>query len=227
MERNKIEKIIKSIQEAPLFQQAFIHSSFANENKEKKISDYETLEFLGDSILNMHTCLYIYQNYPHYSEGEMSKLKQFMVQQKTLAELSKKTKLFRFLKLGAGEEKNKGKQKASTLADIFESFVAALYLEKGAKTVEKFLDLSLFAWIKGKETLIWDYKTQLQELCQTQNNRLTYRVVKWSNQTKNKQFVIEVRDSLEKIRAQGQGKSKKEAEQAAARHALEKIGNLK
>ncbi|CAH1756335.1 20427_t:CDS:2 [Entrophospora sp. SA101] len=184
MERNKIEKIIKSIQEAPLFQQAFIHSSFANENKEKKISDYETLEFLGDSILNMHTCLYIYQNYPHYSEGEMSKLKQFMVQQKTLAELSKKTKLFRFLKLGAGEEKNKGKQKASTLADIFESFVAALYLEKGAKSVE-------------------------------------------NSQTKNKQFVIEVRDSLGKICAQGQGKSKKEAEQTAARHALEKIGNLK
>src|SRR2546421_12948738 len=124
MKKNKIEKIIESIQETSLFQQALTHSSFANENKEKKLADYETLEFLGDSILGMYVCLYIYRNYPHYSEGEMSKLKQFMVQQKTLAELSEETKLFRFLKLGTGEEKNKGKQKASTLADIFESFIA-------------------------------------------------------------------------------------------------------
>ena len=203
MKKNKIEKIIESIQETPLFHQALTHSSFANENKEKKITDYETLEFLGDSILNMHVCLHIYQNYPHYSEGEMSKLKQFMVQQKTLAELSKKIKLFRFLKLGAGEEKNKGKQKASTLADIFESFVAALYLEKDAKIVDRFLDLTLFAWIKGKENSVWDYKTQLQEICQAQNNRLIYQVVKWRNETENKQFVVEVSDGLGKIRTQG------------------------
>ncbi|CAH1760567.1 12941_t:CDS:2 [Entrophospora sp. SA101] len=184
MKKNKIEKIIQSVQETPLFRQAFTHSSFINENKEEKIADYETLEFLGDSILDMYVCLYIYRNYPHYSEGEMSKLKQFMVQQKTLAELSQETKLFQFLKLGAGEEKSKGKEKTNILADIFESFVAALYLEKGAKIVER-------------------------------------------NQAESQEFIVEVRDSLGKIRAQGQGKSKKSAEQEAARQALEKIGNLK
>jgi ribonuclease III len=144
MTKKEVEKIINSIQESLLFQRAFTHISLTNETQ-KKLSNYETLEFLGDSILDMQVCLYIYSNYPHYSEGQMSKLKQFMVREKTLAELSKEIRLFNFLKLGAGEKKNKGKQKASILADVFESFLAALYLEKGSEVVKKFLDLTLFA----------------------------------------------------------------------------------
>jgi ribonuclease-3 len=143
--KKEIEKIINSIQETATFQQAFIHSSFHNESNDDQISDYETLEFLGDSILDMQVCLYIYRNYPSFSEGQMSKLKQFMVQENTLAELSKEIGLFNFLKLGTGEEKNQGRKKTSILADIFESFIAALHLEKGARAVKKFLDLTLFA----------------------------------------------------------------------------------
>lgn len=221
----KIGEIIKSIQETANFQRAFTHSSFTNE-AEKKVSDYETLEFLGDSVLDMYVCLYIYLQYPHYSEGQMSKLKQTMVQEKTLAELSKEIRFFQFLKLGAGEEKNKGREKVSILADIFESFIAALYLEKGARDVQKFLNLTLFAWIKGKEDKIWDYKTQLQEFCQTQNNRLIYRVIKWKNSNENQQFIVEVKDSLGRICAQGQGKSKKVAEQEAAHKALAELGEV-
>jgi ribonuclease-3 len=102
-----------------------------------------------------------------------------------------------------------------------------LHLEKGARAVKKFLDLTLFAWVKGREEEVWDYKTQLQELCQAQNNRLFYQVIKWRNQTKNQQFIIEVYDDLGKIRAQGQGKSKKIAQQEAARAALAKLDNSK
>jgi ribonuclease-3 len=232
--KEKIEKIINSVRGTSNFKQALTHSSFRNEFNDGQILDYETLEFLGDSILDMQVCLYIYRNYPAFSEGQMSKLKQLMVQESTLAHLSKEVGLNRtdengkleYLKLGEGEIKNGGADKDSILSDIFESFVAALHLEKGARLVKKFLDLTLFIWVKGKEDEVWDYKTQLQEFCQTQNNHLFYRVVKWRNQTADQQFVFEVYDSLGKICAQGQGKNKKIAQQEAARHALEKLGKL-
>jgi ribonuclease III len=120
------------------------HSSFRNEFSDGQILDYETLEFLGDSILDTQVCLYIYRNYPTFSEGQMSKLKQSMVKESTLAYLSKEIGLEKFLQLGAGEKKNHGDEKESILSDIFESFIAALHLEKGAREVKKFLDLTLF-----------------------------------------------------------------------------------
>jgi len=223
-----IEKIISSVQQTSTFKQAFTHSSFRNEFNNGPISDYETLEFLGDSILDMQACLYIYRHYPTLSEGQMSKLKQSMVKESTLAYLSKEIGLKKFLQLGTGEKKNRGEEKESILSDVFESFVAALYLEKGTRTVKKFLSLTLFTWVKGKEDQVWDYKTQLQEFCQAQNSRLFYKFVneKKRNRSKNEPFVVEVYDSLGKIHAQGQGKSKKIAAQEAARHALEKLGNI-
>lgn len=153
MKKKEVKKVVNSIQKTPLFQQAFTHISLTNETQ-KKISNYETLEFLGDSILDMQVCLHIYFNYPHYSEGQMSNLKKLMVQEKTLAKLSKEVDFSSFLKLGAGEKKNKNQPKTSILADVFESFIAVLYLEKGSAAVKKFLDLTLFTWIKGKEELV-------------------------------------------------------------------------
>jgi len=144
MKQAKIQQILVSIKDTPSFQQALTHSSRKNESPEKNIIDYENMEFLGDSILGFQVSSYVYQKYPHYSEGQMSKLKQFMVQEKTLASLSKEVGLANYLKLGTGEEKSGGRHKVSILADIFESFVAALYLEKGMREVRKFLNLSLF-----------------------------------------------------------------------------------
>ncbi|CAI2183022.1 6084_t:CDS:1, partial [Funneliformis geosporum] len=150
--KNKeIEKIINSIQETTTFQQAFTHSSFRNEFNEGAMADYETLEFLGDSILDAQVCLYIYRNYPTFSEGQMSKLKQLMVKESTLAYLSAKNGLAKFLRLGTGERKNHGAENERILSDIFESFIAALYLEKGGRAVKKFLNLTLFTWVKGRE----------------------------------------------------------------------------
>jgi ribonuclease III len=159
---NQVRKIIESIKETQTFQTAFTHSSYLNENKLEPLVSYETLEFLGDSILNFHVSLFIYQTFPDYSEGKMSKLRQSMVREETLALLSQEIGLNRmdenkkleYLRLGEGEISNGGANKASILADIFESFVAALYLEKGSKDVWKFLNLTLFPWSEGKENMI-------------------------------------------------------------------------
>jgi ribonuclease-3 len=153
----KISKIIEGIKDTNNFQQAFVHTSYLNELNLKKNTNhsdqnsennvkfsYETLEFLGDSVLNFYASFFIYNKFPDYAEGQMSKLKQLMVQESTLAHLSKEIGLGDFLQLGTGERKNHGNEKESILADIFESFVAALYLEKGGKTVYRFLNLTIF-----------------------------------------------------------------------------------
>ncbi|WNE41332.1 MAG: Ribonuclease 3 [Mycoplasmataceae bacterium] len=218
---NQINEIVKSIESTDNFKNAFIHSSLQNEMK-LKIS-YESLEFLGDSILNFHTTLFIYNKFPDFSEGQMSKLKQLMVKESTLAEISKKISLPKFLRLGEGEKKNGGFEKISILADIFESFLGALYLEKGDKIVYKFLNLTLFNWSKGKETVIWDYKTKLQEYCQSEKNSLFYNLISINEKKNKKEFLIEVKDLLGKINEKGEGKTKKKAEQNAAYNAMKRL----
>lgn len=240
----QLRKIIESIKETQSFQQAFTHTSYLNENNSEPLVSYETLEFLGDSILNFYVSLFIYRSFPEYSEGKMSKLKQLMIQESTLAQLSKEIGLNRidekgkleYLKLGEGEIKNQGANKSSILADIFESFVAVLYLEKGGKAVWKFLRLTLFPWSKGKENMTWDYKSQLQEYCQAHKIKLSYQA-KLEKRSKQQQlFIVEAiledqpwkeGDQVKKkkiiFQETGMGKSKKEAEQEAAAKVLAKI----
>ena len=222
---NKINKIIKSISDTANFQQAFTHTSYCNENNlEKGRDSYEALEFLGDSILNSQTSLFIYRKYySHYSEGQMSKLKQLMVKESTLAEVSKEIDLGKYLRLGAGEEKGGGRKKISILADVFESLVGALYLEKGTRTVERFLKLTLFVWIEGRENMVWDYKTKLQVHCQGQKNWVSYRKKNWERAKGKSWFVVEVWDKLGTFCEEGEGKNLQEAEQAAAAKVVKKL----
>ncbi|KLL02333.1 MAG: ribonuclease III [Mycoplasmataceae bacterium RC_NB112A] len=220
---SRIKKIIESLKKSVYFQPAFTHSSYCNE--EKTAVSYETLEFLGDSILNFHTSLFIYRKFPQYSEGEMSKMKQLMIQESTLASLGRVIGWGEYLRLGTGERKNKGVDKDSILADVFESFLAALYLEKGDKKVNQFLELTLFSWIEDKTNLIWDYKTQLQEYCQAQkNNWVNYRLKKVINTKGQQLFTVEVRDKQGTFWETGEGSSKKKAEQNAAAKVIEKLG---
>ncbi|MCE8163765.1 MAG: ribonuclease III [Candidatus Moeniiplasma glomeromycotorum] len=220
---NKAKKIIESLKKSSYFQTAFTHTSYCNEDK--SAVSYETLEFLGDSILNFHTTLFIYHNFPNYSEGEMSKMKQLMVQERTLADLGRVIGWGEYLRLGAGERKNKGDDKDSILADVFESFLAALYLEKGSKKVVQFLELTLFWWVKDKTNLVWDYKTQLQEYCQAQkNNKVYYRLIRALSSRGKSIFVVEVSDRQETFLERGEGNSKKKAEQNAASKVIEKLG---
>ncbi|CAH1755781.1 8022_t:CDS:2 [Entrophospora sp. SA101] len=207
--QTKIRQIITSIKETKHFCQAFIHSSFCHEKNLPASASYENLEFFGDSVLNFYTSQYIFLSFPHFTEGQLSKLKQLMVQESTLAHLSKEIGLNEFLQLGIGERKNHGMEKNSILADIFESFVAALYLEKGGKFVYRFLELTLFAWIK-------DYKSQLQEYCQAQKNEVSYQLKGIKKIDHQQLFIMEARDRLRTFCEKGTGKSKKEAEQEAA-----------
>nr|CAG8433657.1 12619_t:CDS:2 [Entrophospora candida] len=194
--KSSIKKIIESIQDSENFRQALTHTSYCNENN--LINSYENLEFLGDSILNFYTSLFIYRSFPKYSEGQMSKLKQLMVQESTLAHLSREIGLNRidengkleYLRLGEGEIKNQGADKTSILADVFESFVAALYLEKGTKATEQY--------------------------CQAQKNLVSYREKARRREGRQQLFIMEVRDRLRIFCEWGEGKSKQEAEQKAA-----------
>jgi ribonuclease-3 len=212
--KEKIKRIIESIEKSENFERAFTHTSYCNENL--KNNSYETLEFLGDSILNFHTSFFIYNNFPNYSEGKMSKLKQLMVQESTLAHLSREIGLGDYLNLGSGEKKNQGINKNSILADIFESFTAALFLEKGFSLSHKFLSLTLFDWIKGKEDMVWDYKSRLQEYCQARKNEIKYNLLDTKKEKNQQIFVMEVSDEMGSFKETGEGKSKKEAEQEAA-----------
>ncbi|CAI2162227.1 12453_t:CDS:2 [Funneliformis geosporum] len=203
-----VKKIIESIRDSENFQKALTHVSYCNES-DSAIS-YERLEFLGDEILNFHVALFIYHNFPNYAEGKMSKLQQLMVQESTLAELSREIGLNRtneegkleYLRLGEGEMKNQGANKTSILADIFESFIAALYLEK-------------------------DYKSLLQEYCQSQKNKVFYRLKKTAKVENQKMFTMEVKDRLGTFLETGQGHSKKEAEQEAAARVIKNLGLVK
>jgi ribonuclease III len=224
---NQIKKIIKSIENTENFKNAFIHVSFQNEIKKINVyesnNSYENLEFLGDSVLNFHTTLFVYNKFPNFSEGQMSKLKQLMIKESTLAEISKKISLSEFVKLGEGEKKNGGFDKVSILADIFESFLGALYLEKGSKVVDKFLNMTLFKWLRGKEEIIWDYKTKLQEYCQSEKNKVSYNVISNNEKKRQKDFLVEIKDTMGKICEIGSGKTKKKAEQEAAYNVMKKL----
>lgn len=226
MKVNQIKKIIEGIRHTDYFRQSLTHVSFCHERNLPDSLSYENLEFLGDSILNFQTCYYIFSNFPEFNEGKMSKLKQLMIQEKTLATLSKEINLAEYIQLGVGEKKNNGSCKDSILADIFESFLAALFLTKGHQMTYKFLQLTLFSWVKGKEDLIWDYKTQLQEYCQTHKNAVIYKLIE-SKLKKNKfLFTVTAEDKLNTFKKEGQGRNKKEAEQNAAHKVLETLGLL-
>lgn len=221
---SKVDQIINSVKNNIRFQKAFTHTSYCNQHNLNLEHSYEVLEFLGDSILNFHVSRYIYHNFPKFNEGQMSKLKQLMVQESTLAFLSKDINLSQYLKLGNGELKNQGNKKESILADIYESFLAVLYLIKGHKTVNIFLQLTLFLWIKGKEDLIWDYKSQLQEYCQAHKNSVSYSLKKTIIMPNNeRQFIVEVSDKLQTFTAEGTGKNIKSAEQEAAAKILKTL----
>lgn len=150
----KAKKIIKSISESDVFKESMTHISFCKDNGSLRLKSYERLECLGDTILNYLSTDYIFQNFPEFNEGQISKLRQLMIQEKTLSLISRRLSLSDYILIGIGEKNNKGLEKDSILADVFESFLAALKKEKGLKQANNFLKITLFSWIKGKENEI-------------------------------------------------------------------------
>jgi len=205
-----------------LFQQAFTHTSFAHERKNNGIyQDNERLEFLGDAVLELAVSEYLYERYPHMSEGELTRTRARVVCEPSLASFARELGFGQYMRLGKGEEMTGGRARPSLLADVFEAFVGALFLDQGLDGVRQFLHRVVFPkvnedWLAS----MLDAKSQLQEMVQQERlGPLEYRIVDMQGPAHDRHFVAEV--YLENNRlGQGSGRSKKEAEQQAASEAI-------
>lgn len=208
------------IKDINLYNSAFSHSSYANEHK-KKI-DYERLEFLGDAVIDLVISEYLYQK-SDLGEGQMTKLRASYVCEDALYRYSTDLELNKYLKVGHGEEKSGGKHKKAIVADIFEALMGAIYLDLGFDTVRRIILEIVVPYIEDEEVIFFnDYKSSLGEAVQTDNKSLQYEVIKESGPDHDKSFVVAVIvDGI--TLGKGEAKSKKEAEQQAAKDALEKL----
>ena len=206
-----------------LLQNALAHSSYANERWHNSLMSNERLEFLGDSILGMTVADHLYRNFPDRPEGELTRMRADMVCEKTLAAVANRIELGRHLRLGHGEEQGGGRGRDSILADAVESIIAACYLDGGMEPAAAFIRTFILCNVPVKQLHNVDYKTSLQELVQRKKNQvLTYTLVGESGPDHDKQFVVEV--SLNgNVVGQGTGRSKKRAEQDAARVAIDNL----
>lgn len=205
-----------------LLRTAFTHSSFANE-KQLTGDCNERLEFLGDSVLGVVSADYFYHNLSHLPEGEMTKRRAACVCERSLYEFAKEIELGKYILLGKGEENTGGRNRPSILADAFEAVIAAVYLDGGLEEARKFI-LRFLKKAATKQPSFNDYKTALQEIIQKNpDEHLTYVLVGESGPDHNKRFEFEVHLNSNII-GSGVGISKKSAEQAAAKSALELMG---
>lgn len=201
---------------------ALTHSSFINE-KNKSLKSNERYEFLGDSILNIAVSEYIFTNRPNLSEGEMTKARASIVCEASLAKCANSISLGKYLLLGKGEELTGGRSRPSILADAFEAVICSIYLDGGMENAKKFIYDNLKQIINDvlKGASFIDYKTKLQETIQKKSDvKLVYEVLEEKGPDHNKFFTVQVKFG-EKTLGIGDGRSKKEAEQNAARIALE------
>lgn len=199
---------------------ALCHRSFSHEQAEKT-DDNERLEFLGDAVLNMVISDMLMSRFPEMSEGELSRIRASLVNENRLAAIAGNISLGGFLKLGKGESKTSGNKKKSILADAFEALIAAVYLDGGFKQVFSIVEnhFSPFFDEIEKAPLLYDYKSLLQEQVQHRHQEVpVYRITGAEGPDHDKTFHVEL--NVSGIRSDGCGKSKKEAEQDAARRAF-------
>ncbi|WP_225744006.1 ribonuclease III [Marinilactibacillus sp. Marseille-P9653] len=210
-----------TFQDKELLIEAFTHSSYANDHRELTLKNLERLEFLGDAVLELTVSEYLYNKFPELPEGQLTRMRAAIVRAESLAMLAKECELAQFLRLGKGEELMNGRKRPSLLCDVFEAFVGAIFIDQGMSVVMSFLERVLFPKIdSGAFSHGMDHKTALQELLQ-KNGVVTivYQVIEEIGPDHDRQFVVEVfveGDSL----GSGRGRSKKGAEQEAARVAL-------
>lgn len=205
---------------------ATIHRSFANE-AEDDIADNEVMEFLGDAVLGLVVSDLLYRRSPELTEGEMSKLKAFLVSSESLARRAEEIGLGSYLVLGKGEEKTDGRLKDSLLANSFEAVIAAVYLDGGLAAASAFVDLTVYRHLPDvihEDAGLNDFKSLLQERLQSTGRPLpVYEVVDESGPDHEKVFRVVVRIDDAHV-GEGEGRTKKAAEQMAADRTLELLG---
>lgn len=208
-----------------LLTEALTHSSYANENRDKSIKCNERLEFLGDAVLSIVVADYIFKNCPDLPEGELTKLRASLVCEKTLYKFGKSINLGKNLLLSKGEKNGGGAERPSIVSDAFEAVIAAIYLDGGFEPAKKHILRFVVPEISNQNKKPFkDYKTTLQEIVQKNPGEvLEYHMVSESGPDHDKHFVFQVHLN-NNIIGKGGGRSKKEAEQNAAREALELMG---
>jgi ribonuclease III len=220
------KNISYSFKKLALLNQALLHKSFVNENPHHPLEDNERLEFLGDAVLDVIISHILMDNFPHYAEGDLTKLRSALVNDKRIADLARTLQLGDFLLLGKGEDSTKGRNKNSILADTYEAVIAAMYLDGGFKKVftvvtKHFRDI-LTAANEGS-LHHRDFKSQLQERTQSIFKATPhYILVKEVGPDHNKSFAVRV-SVHKKVLGKGFGSTKKDAEQKAAQEALHKL----
>ncbi len=207
-----------------LLKNALIHSSYANEVRGNTHSN-ERLEFLGDSVLSIIVADHIFHRYPNMPEGELTRLRASLVCEKSLCAFSRELGIGDYLKLGKGEDKNGGRERDSILADAFEAVLAAIYLDGGMTAAKNHIMNTVLRDLKHhSEDSFKDYKTTLQEIIQRNpEENVSYILIDESGPDHDKQFTVAVHLNSNVI-GTGSGKSKKQAEQMAARQALKLMG---
>lgn len=204
-----------------LLDEAFTHSSYANEHQEMYLHNYEKLEFLGDAVLELTISEYVYHKYPELDEGELTRLRSNIVRTDGFSSFAIKAGFKDAILLGKGEEKSGARNRKTLLEDVFEAFNGALFLDGGIEKVKLFLSQTVFPIIdSGKFNAAPDYKTKLQELLQ-QNGPvdIEYRVVNEEDIVSDTTFTIDLYVEGKKI-ATAQGRNKKQGEQNVAHLAL-------
>lgn len=203
-----------------LYNTAFLHSSYANEHRAK--ADYERLEFLGDSVVDLVIADYLY-SCENEDEGEMTKVRASYVCENALYEYATNLGLNRYIKVGHGEEKEGGKYKKAIVADIFEALMGAIYLDLGYATARRTVLNIIVPYIEDPNVVFFsDYKSSLQEYVQTTQQSLIYELVSEEGPAHDRTFTVEVKiDDI--VYGTGVGTTKKEAEQEAAKVALNKL----
>lgn len=229
-----IEEMTKSIQQLqdtigykfhnPVFLEvALTHSSYANEVKHQ-LKYNERQEFLGDAVLSIIVSDYLFNNYT-VPEGELTKLRAAIVCEKSLDVMANKIHLGEYLRLGRGEEMTGGRTRSSIIADAFEALIAAIYLDSGIESARAFVLPFVTEMLEHEDSLSFkDYKTILQEIIQQNpEEKLVYKLVGEKGPDHDKRFVVDVMLNSNVI-GKGEGRSKKNAEQMAAKEALELMG---
>jgi len=209
-----------------LLKQAFTHTSYVNEHKSGNAQDNERLEFLGDAVMQLLVSEHLYLMHPRRPEGELTRMRASIVCEPSFAKFAETLDLGRYVLLGRGEEQLGGRTRPALLADLFESFIGALYLDSGLEAVREFLKRHIFPLIDGGDYLpVKDYKSRLQERAQHRAlGPVEYVIDEERGPAHDREFVVGV--LIGGVRyGTGVGRTKKEAEQQAAAEACRLIGS--
>ncbi|MBO4920133.1 MAG: ribonuclease III [Erysipelotrichaceae bacterium] len=214
-----------SYKDKELISQAFVHSSYVNEHKTAS-GNNERLEFMGDAVLQVYSAQRLYEIEPALPEGLMSTRRSNLVSEKALAQIVRENELNDFLLLGAGEEKTGGRNRDSIMADMFEAFIGAVYLDQGQAAAYRLLDDLMGEHIRETDETTYDYKTRLQEYVQADSRKsIVYETISVEGPNNSPEFEVAVKiDGL--TYGYGKGSSKKQAQKNAAKDALRKLVQL-